>query len=142
MLADYDGSRPVKLITDASPHGVGAVLMQVGEEGAERPVRFASRSLARAEKAYSQFDREGLAVIFGVARYKQYQWGRKITRILHVLARAYAPAYTSRAGYNVKSIPQSKFARLFAHVCSSCKSSFTFLGFLVLYARGVSARAL
>ena len=81
VLAHYDGSRPVKLITDASPHGVGAVLMQVGEDGAERPVRFASRSLTRAEKAYSQFDREGLAVIFGVARYKQYLWGRKFTLV-------------------------------------------------------------
>ena len=81
VLAHYDGSRPVKLITDASPHGVGAVLMQVGEDGAERPVRFASRSLTRAKKAFSQFDREGLAVIFGVARYKQYLWGRKFTLV-------------------------------------------------------------
>ena len=81
VLAHYDGRRPVRLITDASPHGVGAVLMQVGEDGAERPVRFASRSLTKAEKAYSQFDREGLAVIFGVARYKQYLWGRKFTLV-------------------------------------------------------------
>ena len=50
----------------------------------------------------------------------------------HLFSSIYALAYTSRAGYNVESIPQSKFARLFAHVCSSCKSSFTFLGFLVL----------
>ena len=78
VLAHYDGRRPVRLITDASPHGVGAVLMQVGEDGAERPVRFASRSLTKAEKAYSQFDREGLAVIFGVARYKQYLVGTKV----------------------------------------------------------------
>ena len=81
VLAHYDGSQPVKLITDASPHGVGAVLMQVGKDGSERPVRFASRSLTKAEKAYSQFDREGLAVIFGVSRYKQYLWGRKFTLV-------------------------------------------------------------
>ena len=81
VLAHYDGRRPVKLITDASPHGVGAVLVQVGEDGEERPVRFASRSLSKAEKAYSQFDREGLGVIFGVSRYKQYLWGRRFTLV-------------------------------------------------------------
>ena len=81
VLAHYDGRRPVRLITDASPHGLGAVLMQVDQNGNERPVRFASRSLTKAEKNYAQVEREGLAVIFGVTRFKQYLWGRKFTLV-------------------------------------------------------------
>ena len=81
VLAHYDGRRPVRLITDASPHGLGAVLMQVDHDGNERPVRYASRSLTKAEKNYAQVEREGLAVIFGVTRFKQYLWGRKFTLV-------------------------------------------------------------
>ena len=81
VLAHYDGRKPVRLVTDASPQGLGAVLMQVDQKGNERPVRFASRSLTKAEKNYAQVEREGLAVIFGVTRFKQYLWGRRFTLV-------------------------------------------------------------
>ena len=81
ILAHYDAQRPVQLITDASPYGIGAVLMQKGAEGEERPVRFASRTLSKAERNYSQIEREGLAVIFGVTRFRQYLWGRRFTLV-------------------------------------------------------------
>ena len=81
VLAHYDGRKPVRLITDASLYGLGAVLVQVDGDGNERPVRFASRSLSTAEKNYAQVEREGLAVIFGVKRFRQYLWGRKFSLV-------------------------------------------------------------
>ena len=40
------------------------------------PIAFASRSLAVAEKKYSQLEKEGLAIVFAVKRFHQYLFGR------------------------------------------------------------------
>ena len=77
LLVHFDGSKPLILACDASPYGVGAVLSHV-IDGSERPVAFASRSLAPAEKQYSQLDKEAL-IIFGVKHFHQYIYGRSFT---------------------------------------------------------------
>ena len=55
------------------------MLSHVLKDGSEKPIAFASRSLAPAEKNYSQLDKEGLAVVFGVKRFHHYLFGRKFT---------------------------------------------------------------
>ena len=62
------------------PDGVGAVLSQIDECG-EHPVAFASRSLNTAERNYSQIDREGLGIIFGVKKFHKFIFGKKVTII-------------------------------------------------------------
>ena len=64
------------LACDASPYGVGAVLLQQMEDRLEHPVAYASSSLSQAERNYSQLDREGLAVVLGVKKFHIYLYGR------------------------------------------------------------------
>ena len=71
VLVHYDDKLPLKLKCDASPYGVGAVLVHVFPNGEDRPIAFASRSLTAAEKGYAQFDREALGIVFGVKRFHQ-----------------------------------------------------------------------
>jgi hypothetical protein len=76
FLSHYRHDLPLRLSTDASPDGVGAVLSHVDNE-LELPVAFASRSLTHAERNYAQLDREALAVVFAVKKFSQYLYGRR-----------------------------------------------------------------
>eukprot|EP00731_Ephydatia_muelleri_P019570 Em0012g395a len=54
----------------------GAVLALLFEDGSEWLIAFASCSLAPSKKKYSQIEKEGLAIIYGVKRFHQYLLGR------------------------------------------------------------------
>ena len=45
------------------------------KDGSDQPIAFASRTLAPVERNYSQLEREGLAIIFGIKKFHQYLLG-------------------------------------------------------------------
>ena len=78
VLAYADFKAPFRLYTDASFQGLGAVLSQV-QEGKERVIAYASRSLQPAERNdrnYSSFKLELLALKWAITdKFKDYLWG-------------------------------------------------------------------
>lgn len=66
-------AKEIKVITDASQHGLGA---QLSRDGAT--VAFASRSLSETEQRCSQMEKEMLAITFACKRFHQYLFGRTI----------------------------------------------------------------
>ena len=62
VMAYFTKDAKTRLVTDASPVGLGAMLEQEQEDGLYRPVYYASRKLNNVEKRYSQFEKEALAV--------------------------------------------------------------------------------
>ncbi|CAK1590402.1 unnamed protein product [Parnassius mnemosyne] len=82
VLTHFNSNAKIVLIVDAFPCGLGAILSQIDNEGLERPVAFASRTLNAAEKNYSQIQKEATAIIFGIRRFHQYLYGRSDPFIL------------------------------------------------------------
>ena len=76
VLVHYDPKKPVVVSGDASPFGVGAVIAHVMPDGKERPISYVSRTLSKAEKNYSQLDKEALALIFATKKFHVYLHGR------------------------------------------------------------------
>ena len=78
-LAYFDSNaEETKLITDASPIGLGAVLTQVEGE-CERVVAYASRSLTDVERRYPQTEKEALGLVWGCERFHAYLYGVEST---------------------------------------------------------------
>lgn len=63
------------LVADASPGGLGAVLMQENSSKQGRIIAYASKALTELERKYFQTEREALALVWAVDRFKLYLQG-------------------------------------------------------------------
>ncbi|XP_049878826.1 uncharacterized protein LOC126375782 [Pectinophora gossypiella] len=77
VLVQADYSKPFVIRTDASDYALGAVLTQ-GDGIEEHPIEYSSRLLTSAERKYSTTEREALAVVWAVEKYRPYIDGHPI----------------------------------------------------------------
>lgn len=78
VLASPDFSKPFKLETDASGHGVSAILMQN-----RRPISYMSKNFSARNQILSIYENEFLAVVMVVQRWRHCLIGHKFTIKTH-----------------------------------------------------------
>ena len=72
LLVHFDSKFPLLLACNASAYGIGAVLAHRMPDGSEKLIGYASRTLNSAERNYSQLEKEGLSLVFGIKQFYSY----------------------------------------------------------------------
>ena len=75
ILVFLNFSKPVIMDTDASATGLGAVLLQVGDDGKEHVTAYGSHTLSKPERQYCATRRELLAVVHFLQNFRSYFFG-------------------------------------------------------------------
>lgn len=70
-LGYFDRNAKTKIITDASPVGLGAILVEE-HNGENRVICYASRGLSAVERRYSQTEKEALGIVWACEKFHIY----------------------------------------------------------------------
>lgn len=78
LLANINYSEPIYIRCDSSQYGAGAVLFQIGEDGHEHPISYASRKYTMAERGYCTFQQEAAAVVWSLEKFSEFHQGHHV----------------------------------------------------------------
>ncbi|RXN06658.1 putative protein K02A2.6-like protein [Labeo rohita] len=79
-MAYFNPNRETELIVDASPVGLGAILLQKDTEK-KHVIAYASRALSDVERRYSQTEREALVIVWSCEHFHLYIYGKEFTMV-------------------------------------------------------------
>ena len=75
ILVFPDWKKIFHVHVDASSIALGVILAQPGEGGIDHPIVFASRKLSSTERNYTTTEREGLAMVYALQKFRHYLLG-------------------------------------------------------------------
>lgn len=79
-LGYYDVKDKTQVIADASPVGLGAVLVQIDDKG-PRIIAYGNRTLSQCERKYSQTEKEALALVWAIEHFNIFLFGKEFELI-------------------------------------------------------------
>lgn len=79
VLEIFDNNLPIRIYTDASLNGIGAIFKQVQDNGKEKPVAYFSKKLNDSQKRKKAIYLECLAIKEAVKYWQQWLIGKKFT---------------------------------------------------------------
>ena len=122
ILAHYNPKYPLRLATDASSYGLGAVISHIFPNGVERPIAYASRTLTASERHCSQLEKEALSLVFRVQNF--------ISSYMDVTLH-YVPIMVQRSGYPLLQLPDYR-GGLYNQLHIITQSSFVLLRLMLM----------
>lgn len=111
-LGYYNPTDKIELFVDASPVGLGAVLVQFNTEGTPRIIACASKALTSTEQRYPHTQKEALAVVWGVERFSTYLLSKSFVIRTDAEANEYIFNSSHRFGKRATSRAESWALRL------------------------------
>jgi hypothetical protein len=75
ILVFPDWSKEFNVHVNASSIALGEVLAQPGEGDINHPIAFASSNISTSEMNYTTTEREGLAMVYAMQKFRQYLLG-------------------------------------------------------------------
>jgi hypothetical protein len=76
ILVFPDWEKTFHVHVDASAIALGAILAQPGAGDLDHPIAFASRKLSESEQNYNTTEREGLAMVYALQKFRHYLLGK------------------------------------------------------------------
>jgi hypothetical protein len=76
ILVFPDWKKKFHVNVDASSISLGAILTQLGAGELDHPIAFASRKLSESEQNYNTMEREGLAMVYTLQKFRHYLLGK------------------------------------------------------------------
>ncbi|XP_062703979.1 uncharacterized protein K02A2.6-like [Aedes albopictus] len=79
LLTHYNPNLELIVAGDVSKSGIGAVIMHRFPDGRIKAIAHAAKTLTATEQRYSQVEKEALALVFAVTKFRRMLLGRKFT---------------------------------------------------------------
>ena len=81
ILVFPDWEKTFHVHVDASAIALGAILAQPGAGDLDHPIAFASRKLSDSEQNYNTMEREGLAMVYALHKFRHYLLGKHFNNL-------------------------------------------------------------